>query len=327
MSRNPILLGVLALAAATTALHTVGGPPTPIARESGTRQASHAATVRRIEPADSGSVQNSWSDSFKTDPTEEGREVAQRALRSKICAFVSCDTSKLAAGATARAEISENHAQPTPEHTSVQHDGPRAAAGELVPWLTVSGAGASSSTEAMYQEPPQIIIATVPDPVHTHGALLFDRSIDAIEDALQDSGWDYQGSWMPWSTGTDKAESGTIEDAEEERLFKGGREQYPGIILFRPAASRKRERPLLLLILGDSPTTGVVASQFREALGIFLKLSSDTEPLRIIGPDYTGAEPSFYALLQHARDHHGEQLIAGHRPISVASGTVSDSHC
>jgi len=31
----------------------------------------------------------------------------------------------------------------------------------------------------MYQEPPQIILATVPDPVHTHGALLFDRSIDA----------------------------------------------------------------------------------------------------------------------------------------------------
>ncbi len=293
MSRNPILLGVLAFAAATTALHTVSGPPAPIAHESGTRHASHAATVRRVEPADSGPAENSWSDSFKTDPTEEGREVAQRALRSKICAFVPCATSKLPAGIAA---------------------GPQTAAGELVPWLTETRGTAFSSADAMYQEPAEIILATVPDPVHTHGALLFDRSIDAIEDALQDSGWDYQGSWMPWTTGTDKAEGDTIEDAEEERLFKGGREQYPGIILFRPSASHKRERPLLLLILGDSPTTGVVASQFREAIGIFLKLSSDTEPLRILGPDYTGAEPSFYALLQHARDYHGEQLIAGTPP-------------
>jgi hypothetical protein len=306
MSRSPILLGVLAFAAATTALHTVSGPQAPIAHESGARQSSHAATVRRIESADTGSAENSWSDSFKNDPTEEGREVAQRALRSKICAFVSCDTSKLPAGIAA---------------------GPQAAAGELVPWLTETRAAAVSPTDAMYQQPPEVILATSPDPVHTHGALLFDRSIDAIEDAFQDSGWDYQGSWMPWTTAIDKAEGATIEDTEEERLFRSGREQYPGVILFRPSASHKRTRPLLLLILGDSPTTGVVASQFREALGIFLKLSSNTEPLRILGPDYTGAEPSFYALLQHARDSNGEQLIAGRRPISVASGTVSDSHC
>ncbi|HMJ20415.1 MAG TPA: hypothetical protein VK513_00860, partial [Terriglobales bacterium] len=233
MSRSPILLGVLAFAAATTALHTVSGPLAPIAHESGARQASHAATVRRLESADTGSAENSWSDSFKKDPTEEGKEVAQRALRSKICAFVSCDILKLPADATAHFEIPEGSALSKPEPRSGQHDGPQTTAGELVPWLTETRAAAFSSTDAMYEEPPEIILATVPDPVHTHGALLFDRSIDAIEDALQDSGWDYQGSWMPWSTGTDKAESATIEDAEEERLFKGGREQYPGVILFR----------------------------------------------------------------------------------------------
>jgi len=69
----------------------------------------HAEPVKTIEPADSGSVQNSWSDSFKklTPPKRAGGSATGIALQ--ICAFVSCDTSKLATGAIARAEISENH--------------------------------------------------------------------------------------------------------------------------------------------------------------------------------------------------------------------------
>jgi len=83
MSRNPSARCSLHLQPRRL-LCTRWRPPTSIARESGTRQASPAEPVRRIEPADSGSVQNSMSDSFKTDPTEEGRGVAQRALRSKF---------------------------------------------------------------------------------------------------------------------------------------------------------------------------------------------------------------------------------------------------
>jgi hypothetical protein len=179
----------------------------------------------------------------------------------------------------------------------------------------------------MYQGSPEIVLATAPDPVHTHGALLFDRSIDAIEDALQDSGWDYQGSWMPWSVASEKPEDGTIEDAEEERLFKSGREQYPGVILFRASQGHIRRRPLLVFVIGDSPTTGVVGSQFREALAVFLTLSSSTAPLEILGPDFTGAEPSFYTLLQNARDVNGDPFLTSWHSVSVASGTISDSQC
>ena len=179
----------------------------------------------------------------------------------------------------------------------------------------------------MYQESPEIVLATAPDPVHTHGALLFDRSIDAIEDALQDSGWEYQGSWMPWSTATAKSEDWTIEDAEEERLFKDGREQYPGVILFRSSQGHVHRPPLLVFVIGDSPTTGVVAAQFSKALAVFLTLSSSTAPLQILGPDFTGAEPSFYALLRDAHDVNGDPLLASKHAISVASGTISDSQC
>ena len=299
------------------------------APESGARRSAQAVAAKRIEaaepPASSG---NSWSETFKADPVEEGEEVAQGALRSKICEFVSCSASsvsEVASPQSAKSDADTLHANAA--HASGQQDRRNAAAGNLVPWLTAGPITRHSSTQPMYQQAPEIILAMAPDPVHTHGALLFDRSMDAFEDALQDSGWDYQGSWMPWSSGADKAENATIEDAEEERLFRSGRERYPGVVLFRPSASGKRTRPLLLLILGDSPTTGIVAYQFRQALGIFLKLSNGADSLRILGPDFTGAEPSLYALLQNARDLNGDQLTDGHRPISVVSGTVSDSRC
>ena len=50
----------------------------------------------------------------------------------------------------------------------------------------------------------EAMIAMVPDPVHTHLALLFDRYIDVVQQALQDStsekapGWIYVSQWLPW---------------------------------------------------------------------------------------------------------------------------------
>jgi hypothetical protein len=180
----------------------------------------------------------------------------------------------------------------------------------------------------MIPESPIIVLAIAPDPIHTNGSLLFDRYIDAVEDALQDSGWDYQGSWMPWQAVESKSD-GTIADREEKRLFDRGREEYPGTILFRPSDSHpsKFRRPLILLVAGDSPTSGVVASQFQHALQIFFKLSSSTDPLKILGPNYTGSGPSLYALLRDAKQTNGEPLLDGSRPISIASGSVSDWHC
>jgi hypothetical protein len=42
------------------------------------------------------------------------------------------------------------------------------------------------------------IIATVPDPVHTHLALAFDRTIDAILQAASDGDYVSSYYWLPW---------------------------------------------------------------------------------------------------------------------------------
>jgi hypothetical protein len=42
------------------------------------------------------------------------------------------------------------------------------------------------------------VIAPVPDPVHTHMTLMFDRTIEAIQKAAQQSGYLFSRATMPW---------------------------------------------------------------------------------------------------------------------------------
>lgn len=47
-------------------------------------------------------------------------------------------------------------------------------------------------------KPQDFIIAIVPDPRHTHLALQFDRTVDAIEEAAGNEGYIYDRDIMPW---------------------------------------------------------------------------------------------------------------------------------
>ena len=42
------------------------------------------------------------------------------------------------------------------------------------------------------------MVVTVPDPVHTHLSLQFDRTLEALQQALQDEKFTYDSSWLPW---------------------------------------------------------------------------------------------------------------------------------
>lgn len=294
MIRRPILIGALTCAAAVTALHNVGAPPGATLHLRNADESSIGATSKERKTSRTDTAAYSWSDQLKNDPEAEGRKTAEEELQSKICQFVPC---------------------PPADSIGVQ-----AFASWLVPLPVASSAEAATP---MYSAAPQIVLAITPDPIHTHGALLFDRLVDAAEDALQDSGWDYQGSWLPWKPSSGKPD-GTIEDREEERRFDSGIEEYPGVILFRPSDPQTKKPPLIVLVSGDSATSGVVKSQFQKSLQIFFRLSSSNEPLRILGPDYSGAGPSLSAMLKNAKDRYSRPLLES-RSVFVASGTVSDS--
>jgi hypothetical protein len=73
----------------------------------------------------------------------------------------------------------------------------------------------------------KFMIASLPDPVHTHMALLFDRGIETIQSAAQASGYLFSRAWMPWDISThSESPDFTVRLAQEK--FRDQVESLPG---------------------------------------------------------------------------------------------------
>src|ERR1700743_617355 len=77
----------------------------------------------------------------------------------------------------------------------------------------------------------KFVIATLPDPVHTHLPLVFDRLTEVIQEGAQDDQYSYESSWMPWEDKEDRHARLADDDVSTDRREK--REAQPGILLFR----------------------------------------------------------------------------------------------
>lgn len=116
------------------------------------------------------------------------------------------------------------------------------------------------------------IIATVPDPIHSHLALDFDRSIDAILLAAADNHYLSSYFWLPWRSqigpGGETA-STAVSPTRADRT----RERQPGLIILRyaPNASEWQQRE----------TNGFASTDYRRV--IYLFLVAETPALGING--------------------------------------------
>jgi hypothetical protein len=170
-------------------------------------------------------------------------------------------------------------------------------------------------------ERPQVdvtaIIATVPDPVHTHLAITFDRSIDAILQAAADNNYVSSYYWLPW-----RNRAGALRSAEPVGDFEPGhdseRERQPGLIILKysppkTATSDKAAaegfasesfyyRVIYLFLVAETPTQGIDGFQLRNAfsyedylqgiLGASRFSKGRNHSTAIIGPLYTGSAAS-----------------------------------
>ena len=150
----------------------------------------------------------------------------------------------------------------------------------------------------------KFVIATLPDPLHTHFSLLFDRDAEAIQQAAQDEGYVYDSSWLPWQTEEDPLITLADEDAADDR--KDAREEEPGLILFRKTTdelvdSRQPfEEGLAVFVVGEEATRGVHRRQFQNAAAWIASLrpaNGDPSPVDILGPTFSGSFPSLAELL------------------------------
>ena len=176
----------------------------------------------------------------------------------------------------------------------------------------------------------EIMVAILPDPVHTQLALRFDRGIDNIENELGQLGWVYDRSWLPWEN-VGRKPADRWQDQRTDDHLQRAVETLPGVLLFRGRKEGER-KPLIVLLVGDAPTGGVNAEQFSQAIGFWRQpcglihqtcLDQPKTNLPILGPTFSGSMPSLHQLL-HA--NLPESLCTG-RPLAVtiSSGTVSDS--
>src|ERR1700674_4681754 len=99
------------------------------------------------------------------------------------------------------------------------------------------------------------VIASAPDPVHSHLSLFFDRSIDAIQQGATSQDFLFDRAIMPWQYFDLPASQMT----DEYKFLQRVRESYPGLMIFRGRANKE---PLFVFVVGETPTAGINKEQF-----------------------------------------------------------------
>jgi len=219
-------------------------------------------------------------------------------------------------GATACSAFAE---QPTGEAS--------ASRGELAVLVRQFLRGATDQTKAesgLLPKDIRIVVATVPDPLHTHLNLQFDRTIDAIQQAAQDQGYTYDSSWLPWKAEAAEYSGRSDQNAENEDTSQ--RELCPGLILFRQSMHRSTAQRyddtyshgLFVFLVGEEPTTGINRVQWDNALK-WVQEHADKKDrgLRVLGPTFSGSVPSVARALV---DSGGQ--ASGFSNVLLYSGTI-----
>jgi hypothetical protein len=170
----------------------------------------------------------------------------------------------------------------------------------------------------------KFVIATLPDPIHTHQAVLFDQFTAAIQDAAQDEQYDFDSSWLPWDDGP--ASYALLADQEKADSQKESREQQPGIFLFRSAGrSRANDDGLVVFVVAEDATHGIYEDQFRNALAWVgtLEPEKSKRRLAILGPTFSGSFASLTQLLADQKTAQDLNLESRTVPLDIYSGSVS----
>ena len=178
----------------------------------------------------------------------------------------------------------------------------------------------------------KFVIATVPDPLHTHFPLLFDRVTEAIQEAAQDEQYAYDSSWFPWET--EEASPAFLADQDTLSDRKKKREAQPGVLLFRETErTGPKDKPsqpyregLVVFVVGEEPTRGIHRDQFENAAAWIMALDGKRpRPVAILGPMFSGSLPSLAELLASPQVHRDLKAALGApASLKIYSGSTTD---
>jgi hypothetical protein len=141
------------------------------------------------------------------------------------------------------------------------------------------------------------MVAAVPDPIHTHLGLSFDRTIDAIQAAAAEVSFFPYVNALPWPPPHAEQVSSQSEASSQY--------EYPGILLFRKARAKSvsaRETDVLdeylaVFLVPELPSSGMDQLTFLSAVRIMNKIAPDSlHPLLLLGPNFSGSVPLLPSL-------------------------------
>ena len=166
-----------------------------------------------------------------------------------------------------------------------------------------SKAGQIARAEKKTNPNLQFTIAIAPNPIQTHLPLLFDRVIEAVQQAAEDSGYVYDSSWFPWNL-TTKSSQSSSEEKQATEVEEESQEQ-PGVMVFRRAIRKNsQEQPydsaLVIFVVAEQPSGGISDVQIQHALEWMNPPvgAPSLNILRIIGPTFSGSLPSLARALE-----------------------------
>jgi hypothetical protein len=150
-------------------------------------------------------------------------------------------------------------------------------------------------------------IAILPDPLHTRLALLFDRSIEALQEAAERKGYEFDRAIFPWDRAT-APQSDDVDKRREAAEVQKVREEWPGLLIFRGISRDDADNPvdfpppLFVFVVGETPTSGIRKKQFQNAIKMMEEIRygkdakslgedplSKSRPLLILGPSTSGS--------------------------------------
>jgi hypothetical protein len=168
------------------------------------------------------------------------------------------------------------------------------------------------------------LIATIPDPRDSRLDYFFDRNLDAMQRAIEATGYVMDRYRMPWGRSMSPQQSGGQTPYQMRRTYT----REPGIILFRNIKPDDR-RLLLLFLVGETPTNGIHKEAFNSALDQIMRLheagiSQPSEDgswkIPVLGPSFSGSATS---LALSIKELFNQRARAARAKVQIISGSAT----
>lgn len=163
------------------------------------------------------------------------------------------------------------------------------------------------------------LIATVPDPLDSQEAWLFDPNVAAVRQGVEDSGFLFDRAFFPDTQPEPKAGSGDPNRHSRHQ-------HWPGVVLFRAKPGKGGARAaaaesdlLVTFLVYETPTAGIHVEAFQRAADVALGWPETNSSLRVLGPSFSGSSPSLSLAIKNVLAAH-----QGLRTVRVVSGAATN---